>query len=133
MQRRSLSDTIQRTVFSLAKLCNNTTKVYFISTDNVCPSIVVILKLILVRCVLELTVRHNLHFFYQYRCCLFLFTELWMNEPNHNQFHTCIVTRVITSLLVKVVCTIYSLWLLKPIPRYNISNKKKIWGRQYRQ
>ena len=26
------------------------------------------MKLILVRCVLELTVRQNLHFFYQYRC-----------------------------------------------------------------
>ena len=26
-----------------------------------------------------------------------------MNRPNHNQFHTCIVTHVITSILVKVV------------------------------
>ena len=34
----------------------------------------------------------------------------WKNKPNHiNQFHTCIVTRarVITFILVKVVCTIY--------------------------
>ena len=52
------------------------------------------MKLILVRCVLELTVRQNLHFFYQYRCYLLLFTERCMNRPHHNQFHTCIFTRV---------------------------------------
>ena len=30
-----LSDAIQNTVFSLAKIRDNTTKIYFISTDNV--------------------------------------------------------------------------------------------------
>ena len=58
-------------VFTL--LSNNT-------FDNVC------MKLILVRYVLELTVRQNLHFFYQYRCYLLLLTERCMNEPLHNQF-----------------------------------------------
>ena len=54
----------------------------------------VCMKLILVRYVLELTVRQNLHFFYQYRCYLLLLTERCLNKPRHNQFHTCIVTRV---------------------------------------
>ena len=43
-----------------------------------------------------LTVRQNLHFFYQYRCYLLLFIELCMDKPqtNQHQFHTCIVPRV---------------------------------------
>ena len=58
--------------------------------------------------VLEMTVRHNLHFFKQYSCYLLMFTELCMNKSNHNQFHTRIVTRVTrVSILVKVVCTSY--------------------------
>ena len=72
------------------------------------PAIVVIFKLILVRPVLEMTVRHNLHFFKQYRCYLLMFTELCMNKSNQNQFRTRIVTRVTrVSILEKVVCTSY--------------------------
>ena len=70
----------------------------------------VIFKLILVGSELEITVRHNLHFFKQYRCYLLTFTELCMNKSNHNHFRTRIVTRVIrVSIfnLVKVVCTSY--------------------------
>ena len=56
----------KKPVFSPTKIRDYTTKIYFISTDNASiVMIVVILKLILDRCVLELTVRHNLHFFYQ--------------------------------------------------------------------
>ena len=55
-----------------------------------------------------MTVRHNLHFFKQYRCYLLMFTELCMNKSNQNQFRTRIVTRVTrVSILVKVVCTSY--------------------------
>ena len=53
------------------------------------------MKLILVRCVLELTFRQNLHLFYQCRYYLLLFAELCMNKPNHKQFHTCIVNVLI--------------------------------------
>ena len=49
------------------------------------------IKLIMVRYnILELTVRQNLHFFYQCRCNLLLFTELGMNTGNHNTFDKCI-------------------------------------------
>ena len=48
------------------------------------------IKLIMVRYILELTVRQNLHFFYQCRCNLLLFTELGMNTRNHNTFDKCI-------------------------------------------
>ena len=63
-----------------------------LTTINTCGN--ACMKLIFVRCVLELTVWKNMYFFYQYRCYLFLFTELCMNKPNHNRFHTYIVTRV---------------------------------------
>ena len=46
------------------------------------------------RCALELIFRQNLHFFNQYRCYLLLFKEICMNKPNHNKFHTCIVTHL---------------------------------------
>ena len=52
------------------------------------------MKLIMVRCVFELTVRQNQYFFYQFRCYLLLFEELRMNNPKHNQFHTCLIIRV---------------------------------------
>ena len=41
------------------------------------------MKLILVRCVRELTVRQNLHFFYQYRYYLIPVKELYKNKTNH--------------------------------------------------
>ena len=43
---------------------------------------------------LETDCQQNLHFFYLYRCYLLLFTELCIDKPNHDQFHTYIVTRV---------------------------------------
>ena len=49
------------------------------------------IKLIMVRCVLEQTVRQNLHFFYKCRCYLLLFTKLCKTTQNHNQFDKCIV------------------------------------------
>ena len=49
------------------------------------------MKMILVRCVLELTVRHNLHFFNHHRCYLLLFAERRNNKPHHNKFHTDMV------------------------------------------
>ena len=44
---------------------------------------IVCMKLILVSCVLELTVRQDLHFFRQYRYYILLFTEICINKPNH--------------------------------------------------
>ena len=32
--------------------------------------------------------------FTSFKCYLLLMTEICMNKPNHNQFHTCIVTSV---------------------------------------
>ena len=51
-------------------------------------------KLMLVRGVLELTVRQNLHFFYQCRYYLVLYSECFTNTSNPNQFDTSVVIRV---------------------------------------
>ena len=58
------------------------------------------MKLILVRCVLELTVRPNLHLFYQYRCFLLLFTERCMN--NHTTINFILaLSHVLSDSIVK--------------------------------
>ena len=60
----------------------------------------------MVRFVLELTVRKNLHFFDQCRYYLLLFTELCMNTSNHNQFDTykfMHIQRIVTCQLYSYV------------------------------
>ena len=65
---------------------------------------------IVVRGVLELTIRQNLQSFYRWRCYLLLCWELFMNTPKHNQFDTCFVTRVLIQIIydnaVKVLSTL---------------------------
>ena len=51
-----------------------------------------------------------------------MFTEICMNKSNHNQFHTRIVRCVITSILVKVVCTSFSLDLANTNIQYKQIN-----------
>ena len=69
----------------------------FLHTDSISIKLIhdnKSIKLVKVRCVLELTVRQNMDLFYQYRCNphVLHFTELCTNTQNHNQFDTCIAT-----------------------------------------
>ena len=66
------------------------------------------IKWIMVRYILELTVRQNLHFFYQCRCNLLLFTELGMDTRNHNTYDKVLIL-TINRNSVKLLNIVYHL------------------------
>ena len=74
----------------------------FLQHMNEINALVIIqcIKSIVVGGVLELTVKYNLHFLYQRRYYLLPNSELCLNISNHNQFDSCIGTR----LLILFIC-----------------------------